>query len=247
MSTFKSLRKKVLGSRAVRGAACWLAAKYILLVWKTGKWDIRGEEHCQKLYDANQTGILGFWHNRLFMMPMCWRRPRPVHMLISAHRDGELMAKAIKYLGVESIVGSSAKNGQTKGGAVAFRAMLRALKSNEWVGITPDGPRGPRMHAKDGIITLARMSGSPIMPLALSVQRAKHLNSWDRFLFPAPFSKGVLIWGQPFYVDRDLSDDALEGKRRELEVILNELTAEADKAVGRKPISPAEIDPVRPS
>lgn len=239
MSALKSLRKKVLGSRWVRGAACWLVAQYIRFVWHSGRWQVLGEENFRKVWDANESGILCFWHGRLLMMPYSWQRPKRINMLISAHRDGELIANTVKHLGVDWVKGSAAKDGKSKGGAEALRTMLRALKSDEWVGITPDGPRGPRMRISDGVITIARMSGAAIMPLTFGVKRGKVLGSWDRFLLPSPFSSGVLMWGEPFYVPRDLDADGLEAKRLELEGIMNTMTAEADRMTGRRPIEPS--------
>lgn len=239
MSGLKSLRKKVLSSGAVRGVACWLTAQYIRLVWYTGRWEVRGAEHYRAIYDADKAGILCFWHGRLLMVPYAWQRPKHLNMLISAHRDGELIAKTVNRFGIDWVKGSSAKDGRSKGGAEALRTLLRTLKSDQWVGITPDGPRGPRMRASEGVISIARISGAPVVPLAFGVRRGKVLKSWDRFLLPAPFSSGVICWGEPFYVPGDAGPDALEAKRLELEGILNALTAEADRLTGRRPVEPS--------
>lgn len=240
MSQIKSLKKKVLGSRAVRGTACWLMAQYIRLVWHTGKWRVVGQEHFDEVWRADSAGILCFWHGRLLMMPYSWKRPKKMNMLISAHRDGELIANTVKYHGVDWVKGSSAKDGKSKGGAEALRTILRALKGGEWAGITPDGPRGPRMRISDGVITIARMSGAPIMPLSYGVERGKVLKTWDRFLLPVPFTSGVLVWGAPFYVSKGLDADGMEAKRLELEAIMNEITAEADRLTGREPVLPSK-------
>ena len=128
----------------------------------------------------------------------------------------------------------------SKGGAGALRAMLKALKAGDCVGITPDGPRGPRMRASDGIVNVARMSGAPILPATFGVSRGRVLGSWDRFLVAWPFGRGVIVWGQPIEVGRDADADALEDARARVEAGLNAVTREADRLSGRPPVEPAD-------
>lgn len=240
MSALKSLRRKVLRSNAARGVASWCIAQYIRLVWYSGKWEVKGEEPFRTLHASETPGILCFWHGRLIMVPFAWPRVKRFHMLISAHRDGEIIANSVKRLGIDWVKGSAAKNGKSKGGAEALRILLRNLKTGEWVGITPDGPRGPRMRASDGVISIARISGAPIMPVTFGVRRGKVIRSWDRFLLPAPFSSGVICWGEPYYVSQDSDPETLEATRLELESILNSLTEEADRLTGRNPVQPSK-------
>lgn len=155
-------------------------------------------------------------------------------MLISAHRDGELISNTVKHLGIDAAVGSS-----SRGGAGAFRNLIKNLKAGIWVGITPDGPRGPRMRATDGVVTLARLSGAPIVPLAYGISNGKVLGSWDRFLLALPFSSGVMIYGEPIHVGRDADTEGLDAVRLLLEERLNDLTRKADELSGRAPVMPA--------
>jgi len=238
VSALKNAKRKVVKSEVVRRSACWLAAQYIRLVWKTGRWEIRGGDKIDALYDAGAPFIVSFWHGRLLMMPFGWQRARPFHMLISAHRDGELIAHTVKHLGIDWIKGSTAKEGKkSKGGAQALRTMLTTLNNGAYVGVTPDGPRGPRMRASDGVITVARMSGAPIIPLTYGVRGGRVLNTWDRFLIPYPFSKGVLYWGEPMNVSKD---DDLEAARIRLEQRLTEMTAKVDQMTDRATVAPAD-------
>jgi len=231
----KALSKKVVKSTPVRRLVCWLAAQYIRLVWMTGRWEKVGEEHLQTLYDSGQPAILSFWHGRLLMAPYTWNKPRPFRMLISAHRDGELIAQTVKHFGISWIKGSS-----SKGGAGALRELLKTLKDGAWVGITPDGPRGPRMRASDGVISIARLSGAPILPVAYGIRGGRVLGSWDSFLAALPFSKGVLVWGEPLGVPRDADGDSVAALRTELENRLNAVTREADLLTGRTPVEPGD-------
>lgn len=230
----KSLSKKILKSEPVRRIACWIAAKYIRLVWLTGSWTYIGKDHFDTLYDNNQPAILAFWHGRLLMAPYSWQKPRPFKMLISGHRDGELIAHTVKHLGISWIKGSS-----SKGGAAALREMVRVLRAGEWVGITPDGPRGPRMRVSDGILNLARLSGVPIIPMSSGVVRGKVMQTWDRFLIPGPFTKGYVIWGEPLFVPKDVDADSFNEIRRTLEDRLSALSSEADRLTAREPVEPA--------
>lgn len=157
-------------------------------------------------------------------------------MLISQHPDGQIIARTVGHFGIDTVEGST-----TRGGTGAVRAIRRVLDDGGWVGVTPDGPRGPRMRASIGAINLARLSGVSILPLAFSTKRGRVLGSWDRFMLPFPFSKGALVWGDPIDVDRDMTDDALEAIRLELEKRLTAVTDQADEICGRLPIEPAPI------
>jgi len=229
-----SLAKQLGKNETIRGFLCWLASLYIRLVWRSGNWQVVNAHVPQPFWDQGKPFILAFWHGRLIMMMKCWRRGMPIHMLISHHRDGLLIARTSAHFGISTIAGSS-----TRGGAGALRSLLKMLKSGGCVGITPDGPKGPRMRATDGIIALAKLSGCPILPATYSASPRNLLNSWDRFLVPKPFGKGVFIWGEPINIPRDASDEDLESWRLHLETVLNDLCDQADHMVGEPPVPPA--------
>ncbi len=226
--------KKLLKSDAVRHILCWIGAQYIRFVWATGRWRTEGSGEARRLWDAGEPFVLAFWHGRLLMMPYCWDRSKTIHMLISQHRDGQIIANVVRHFGIRWMAGSS-----SKGGAQALRGMLKALKGGEYVGITPDGPRGPRMRASDGVVSVARMSGAPVLPATFGARRGKVLRSWDRFLVAWPFSSGVIVWGEPVRVERDADEAAVEAARDRIEAELNRITAEADRLTGREPVEPA--------
>lgn len=228
--------KRILHMPPIRAILCWLGAAYIRLVYATSRWETRNAEAVNTLWDADSPFILAFWHGRLFMMPTVWRRGVPIRMLISRHRDGELIARTVRHFGIDTIRGST-----SRGGGGALREVVRTLKSGKWVGFTPDGPRGPRMQVSDGIISVARLAGVPIIPSACAVSHRKVLPSWDRFAIPFPFSRGIHIWGEPLSVPRDADEETLEASRRSLERSLNEITAAADRYCGVDVITPAPI------
>ncbi|MBE0533708.1 MAG: lysophospholipid acyltransferase family protein [Rhodospirillales bacterium] len=226
--------KRILGSDTVRRALCWLGAQYIRFVHATGHWSVVRGDIPQALWERGEPFILCFWHGRLLMMPYCWNRRVAIHMLISRHRDGKIIARTVGHFGIRTIAGSS-----KRGGAGALRAMLKALQGGECVGITPDGPRGPRMRASDGVVAVARLAGVPIVPATFAADRRKVLGSWDRFVVAWPFASGVLAWGEPIRVERDADEAAVEAARARVEDALNALTAEADALMGAAPIEPA--------
>ncbi len=226
--------KTLTRTEGVRRFLCWLAAQYIRLVHATGRWQVVGGELPRAFWDEGRPFILAFWHGRILMMPYCWRRRQPIRMLISQHRDGQIIARTVSHFGIETIVGSS-----SKGGTAALRAMLQSLKGGTCVGITPDGPRGPRMRASEGIVQVAKLSGRPIIPCSFSTRRRKILGSWDRFSVALPFSRGVFVWGTPIAVAADAKASDLAKAREAVEAGLNAITDEADRRMGHAPIAPA--------
>ena len=226
-----NLLKPLLRSNTVRGAICALGAFYIRFVHGTSRWRVVGGEHPACLWDRDAPFIVAFWHGRLLLMPYCWRRGKPVEMLISQHRDGQLIARTIAHFGMRTIAGSTGH-----GGSAALRAMLRSLKRGGSVGVTPDGPRGPPMRAQAGIADLARLSGAPILPVAFATSRRRVLGSWDRFILAWPFSRGVFVWGAAIEAPRHGGGG--EELRLLIEEGLNAVTAEADRLVGQSAIGP---------
>ncbi len=231
-----STLKRILKSGLVRQALFRMGSVYIRFVYASGRWQTFGADVAETFWKSDKPFILCFWHGRLMMMPYCWDLKRPIHMMVSEHRDGQFIAHTVKSFGVDTVTGSS-----SKGGAKALRAMVKLLASGIYVGLTPDGPRGPRMRASAGIVSLARLSGVPIIPVAYSSARGRNLRSWDRFLVAWPFSRGVYVWGEPIEVARDIDEDVQEQARLQVEAALNAVTREADMRVGRTPVEPAGL------
>jgi len=234
--------KKIAKSERTRRFVSFLASLYIRFVWLTSRFEIIGGEAARQYWAEGKPFIMSFWHGRLLMMPYSWDRSKKIGMLISNHRDGELIANTIGHFGLGTIRGSSAKEGRAaKGGTEALRAMLKMLKENNYVGITPDGPRGPRMRASDGIVAVARMSGVPVISAAYATKARIKLGSWDRFLVPLPFTKGVIVWSEPLFISKDKGPKAAEAARLQIETMMNDLCDKADQMVGQDPVEPAAI------
>ena len=219
--------RRILRSARLLRFLCWAIQLYIRLVYLTNRWSIDGAEIPQRLRREGRSFILAFWHGRLLMIPMAWQRLAPMHMLISAHRDGRIIADAVTYFGVDSIPGST-----RRGGPAALRTMLKRLEEGECVGITPDGPRGPAMRASAGIINVARLAQAPIVPIVFATSRRRLLHTWDRFHLALPFGHGVFLWGEPIEIERDLDEAGVEHARALVEARMNDLADEADRRVG---------------
>ncbi len=228
--------KKIIKSKIMHRLISWLAAQYIRLVYHTGVWQVVGGEIPEKFWLNGQSFILAFWHGRILMMPFCWKKEKQIYILMSQHGDGQFSAEVVSRFGIKTVAGSS-----SQGGAIAFRALIKVLKNGDYVGIAPDGPRGPRMRASGGIINVARLSGAPIIPVAISSTNGRHLSSWDRFLVAWPFGRRVLVWGPPIYVERTISQKDEEDARCQVEDALNLVTAEADRLTDRQTIKPTSL------
>jgi lysophospholipid acyltransferase (LPLAT)-like uncharacterized protein len=173
--------------------------------------------------------IVAFWHVRMFLLPFALREYAPkVAILISRHRDGELIAQVVEKLGFKTVRGST---GPGKGGEKAFLEMLRLLEKGYVVAITPDGPRGPREVVKPGIAKLALKSGLPVYPLTFSAKNSFKLNSWDKFLIPYPFSKCKVILGEPIKPESFMNHNSEDELRKAIELKLKQLTEKADREV----------------
>jgi len=229
--------KSITNHSFLQSVLGWMAASYILLVYLTSRWDEKGREHANLLTKNGEPYIAAFWHGRLLMAPTGWRKNVPLAVMISKHRDGELISRTVKHFGVTTIRGSTAR-----GGTKALRDALKAIQKGHNIAITPDGPRGPRMRVQNGIILLAKLSGAPIVPATYSVSRRKLLSSWDRFIIALPFSRGIYLWGTPIHIANDANESALEAARIKLEKSMNILTEEADRQMGVELITPERTE-----
>jgi lysophospholipid acyltransferase (LPLAT)-like uncharacterized protein len=225
--------KQFLRSRTVQGILSWIIAQYIRLVHLTGRWRIIGGEHPAALLAERKPFIVCFWHGRLLMTPKVWAHELPMHVLISEHRDGQLISRTVAWLNIQTVVGST-----SRGASTALREMVRLLRAKQCVAITPDGPRGPRMRAAQGVVAAARLAGVPIVPLTFSATHGRNARSWDRFLVAFPFTRGVFLWGTPILVPTDADDAAVEQYRRLVENTLNDMTDQADRMCGRETVAP---------
>ena len=170
-------------------------------------------------------------------MPAGWDVSRPITLLRSAHRDGLLIGRAISFLGYKTVAGSS-----IRGGATSLRKLLKELQNGTSIGITPDGPRGPRMRMTPGAIVAARLGGVPIIPVAWNTKHRKLLGTWDKMILARPFSKGIFIYGEPIEIPKKSTHEEVEAYRIDVEKKLNELSRETEEEYGHSITEPAPSD-----
>jgi len=186
----------------------------------TWRYTVINDDALRRLRADRQPFIFSLWHGHL--LPLLWHhRGSDVAILISEHRDGELIARTAQWLGYRLIRGST-----TKGAERALLSLVRELKSGHEVAVTPDGPRGPARTFAPGALIAAQRSGAPILPIAASADRAWRLKSWDRFVIPKPFARITVAYGPPTTIEAPTARAAAtEGPR--VEALMNEAAGRA--------------------
>lgn len=182
-----------------------------------------GEE---KLKEHTGGKIIAGWHGRTFLAAIYFRN-RGYYTLISHSRDGEMQYGIFRRFGFKTVRGSTGR-----GGARAAVECARLLKENNTFVWTPDGPRGPAQRVQRGILWLAQKGNALIFPAASSARPRKILSSWDSYMIPYPFSKGIIIIGNPISVSENLGDEGLSELAEKLEKELNDLQKQAETALG---------------
>jgi hypothetical protein len=170
--------------------------------------------------------IFAVWHNRLALSLMMYRRyvlrkgpERRLAAMVSASRDGGLLARVLELFEVEPVRGSSSRRGPQ-----ALREMIAWGERGLDLAITPDGPRGPCYQVQEGVISTAQITGLPIVPVSYHLSFKFCLKSWDRFQVPLPFTRCEIIAGPAVRVPREASADEREKLRRQLEQTLKDIS-----------------------
>jgi lysophospholipid acyltransferase (LPLAT)-like uncharacterized protein len=178
----------------------------------------------EKLRGDNQRFIYAFWHQRQVFFTVSHRGDK-MSVLISKSVDGEMISETIRLCcGVTSVRGST-----TRGASDAVRGMITALKSGLDLGITPDGPKGPKEEIKEGVMYLAQKLKIPILPITNAQSNRLILKkTWDQFQIPMPFGRSVVVYGKPILVG---PLDDLKVKAAELKLSLDAITLEAEALV----------------
>jgi hypothetical protein len=181
-------------------------------IGRTYRYQVMGGAIDAAVYDRGEVPIYCTWHQRWFAGITFMPQRHPVSIMVSQSQDGDFIAEMITQLGWRVARGSS-----SKGGTKALRELLGYLQRGVSVGHIVDGPRGPFGQVKPGVLTLAQISGMPIVPMAVSPQKKWTFNSWDRFMIPKPFSGVIVRFDREIYVPRKLGADAFEQLRQQIE------------------------------
>ena len=212
------------------GLAARLLSWFLVLLRATWRVRIEGGEHLDRLLATERPVIFAFWHNRLvacdFLRNRTIDRGRPVALLTSLSRDGELAARTAGMRGYRIIRGST-----SRGGLTSVLRLRRAMRGGSHAAIAPDGPRGPACQVQPGTVMLAQRAGAPILPLAFAASRCWRVRSWDRLVVPKPFARLAVTIGEAVEIAADLSDDEIGEEAADLGRRLDELVSQAEELV----------------
>ena len=196
----------------LRGLFATLRAEYVQ----------RQLEH--QVMNSGSPILFTFWHGRmLYFLKLYEYLGSRVTILVSHSRDGEFLAQLLESFGLHTTRGSS-----SQGGARGLLAVVSKVRTGMDACFTPDGPRGPRYRAQPGLVVVAKRTGAAILPMTFGASRKRVLATWDAFLLPLPFSRVVVVYGEPIYVPANASASDLEVKRREVQASLRRITETAD-------------------
>jgi 3-deoxy-D-manno-octulosonic-acid transferase len=172
--------------------------------------------------------IIALWHGQFLLLPGIYPKDIPGRAMIARHDDAEALARVLRRFGLGLIRGAGAgARRRDRGGAEAAHGAVASLRENFSIAMTADVPPGPARKCGIGIVTVAALSGRPIVPFALASSRYWAMNSWDRMTINLPFSELGIVMGDPICVPADASREVLENYRRRVEVALNDVTAKA--------------------
>lgn len=184
----------ILKKQWVQKLLSWIVALYLRFVYGTSRWKVLGAEHIQPFFQSGRPVIVVFWHQDMAMAPFAWCKKLPFNMLISDHGDGRLIARIVNHLGIDCVHGSSSHHK----GVATIHKVVRSLESGVSVGITPDGPRGPRGVLKEGVYAIARLSQCPVLTLHWCSSSVRILSkAWDHMKIPLPFGTFECVWSPP--------------------------------------------------
>ena len=205
------------------------AAVYVFLRFLSATLRMRLVDSSEGITEARQGPvIMALWHNRLSLSLPAYRHfftgfqpHRRAVALISASKDGAIVARLMEHYGFHVVRGSSSRRG-----AQALRELTFWTRRGYDVAITPDGPRGPKYEVKEGIMMLAQLTGLPVVPISAQIHSKKVFGSWDAFQLPLPFARCDIRVGQPVRVPRESGPEEREVFRRTIQERMMELTIE---------------------
>lgn len=204
---------------ALAAAAASALLKALALTWRTET--VHGENYA-RLRASGEPVVFALWHGRM-LVPILRHRKEGIATMASKSGDGEIIARWLARNGYHPVRGST-----RKGGARGIVQLLRHMERGRSAALTVDGPKGPPRVVQEGIVTLARRAGAWILPVSAGASRPRFLRSWDRYLVPLPFSRNVVVYGEPFRLGNETTDVAC----RRIQESIDRATAEADRRAG---------------
>ncbi len=216
-----SIRKKLLKHFIVQQLLAFIAFIYIVFVKITSNIKYENIDSPKKYWQNKKPFILAFWHGQLMTFSYTWKINKKLNILASSHSDGRFGASIARYFKLNNIPISS------DGNNLSLRPIFKILNSNNYIAITPDGPRGPKEKVSEGIIKIAKISKVPIIPVGFGSSKNFCLKSWDSFLITLPFSKCRIVWGDSITIPENLEDKEIATYKKIIEEKINECVKKA--------------------
>ncbi|HEX8726208.1 MAG TPA: lysophospholipid acyltransferase family protein [Gemmatimonadaceae bacterium] len=209
----------------------WIARLGAGLVWILARtWRVRyvNRSELDEARRQRRAVIFVIWHGQL--LPALWtHRRQNISVLISEHRDGEIIARVAHFLGFRTVRGST-----TRGANRALIGLVRELEAGYDVAITPDGPKGPRQTFAPGALLVSQRADRPILPVGIHASRAWRLKSWDRFVLPKPFAR-ITVFYEPFMAAPGVNPKALSDEAPRYQAAVDAAVAGAEREGGGPP------------
>jgi len=209
------IKKKIIKNFFVQHCLAFLSFLYIKLVGVTSEIIEKNVESPELYWKKNKPFILAFWHSQLMMISYCWKSDNKINILASGHSDGRFGAIVGKYFRLNNIPTSA------KDKSISLKTIFKILNNSNYLGITPDGPRGPNQKVSEGIIKISRKSQVPIIPIGFASSKYKKLKSWDSFLITKPFARCAFVWGNSIIIPKNCKDKEIENYKNKLEIQIN--------------------------
>jgi lysophospholipid acyltransferase (LPLAT)-like uncharacterized protein len=234
---WRRIRKPLAGSRFTMSFVAWFVARGFRFVYWTNPL-VEGSDDTAEKLTRYMPPIVALWHGQHILS--AFDRPRHISIsaMLSRSADAELNALVLERNGFRTIRGSGGRSGSrstAKGGARALIALKKTLDAGNAVAMIADIPHGTPRQAGMGIVTLARISGRPILPVAYATSRRKVLDkTWDKTTINLPFGRRAVVFGEPVYVGRDAGEEEMEERRRAVTASLDAATAKAYALVDRR-------------
>jgi len=215
------IKKKLLKNFFVQSILGFFTFLYIRAVNLTSSIQFENESIPKQFWSKDRPFILAFWHSQLMMIGFSWKKKQNVNILASSHSDGRFGAIVGKYFNLNNIQTSE------KNKSVSLRIIFKLLNDNNYIGITPDGPRGPKEIVSEGIIKIAKTSKVPIIPIGFWSSKNFKLKSWDSFLITLPFSKCSFVWNKPLEIPYNIQENQIQHYQKLLQEKINQSVKKA--------------------
>ena len=220
-----SFKKKLFKFSIIQKILAYIGYLYILFVGVTSEIEIVNEDFSNKMWREKKPFILAFWHGQLMMIGHVWKSKAVLNMLASSHSDGRFGAYIAGHFNLKNV------SIEAKNKSPSLRQVFKILSKGDYLGVTPDGPRGPNQKVSEGIIKIAINSQVPIVPLGFASSKNFRLKSWDSFLITYPFSRCKFIWGDPIIIPSTTKDDEIEIYKSLLEEKINNCMRTAESKI----------------